>query len=744
MRDIRVEWVGAGLDARRRAATAGRAGALRRAAASPTTCWSSASDRYGDFSTYPLRLVRSPLDDAPPPGFDPRLVGGRLLVQGRVPERLRLRAGHASARPSRRRRPSIDYLAKDYASFRRLMLDRIAQLVPDWRERSAGRPRRRAGRAARLRRRPPELPAGRGRDRGLPRHGARAHLAAPPCAARRLPHARRLQRARLGARRRSVPTTWRCRRPARASSRRVPGHAAAHRARTRRRRATALRARPDGLRAAARRRRCTRRTTRSPSTPGATGAAACRRARRARRSPGICPTSQPGDVLVFEEVLGPATGEPGDADPAHRHVVRLTDVRTFSPDDPTAPLHRPAHRRPRSPRSRGRAEDALPFPLCISAVTDEAHGAVCVDDVSVARGNIVLADHGRTLPADEALGTRAGAGARPTRRIATPRRCGRARADRRFRRASGRSSRTRRSRSPARCSDHRRSAAPASTERAAVRSRRARRRGAAAGASTMRCPRSRCASTLGTRRRTGSRGATCSTARPTTPHFVVEVEDDGAARLRFGDDAHGRRPRAGTAFTARYRVGNGARRQRRRRRHRPCRSRPTRDVLGGAQPAARARRRRPGGATQSCAGARPQAFRTPGARGHAGGLRGSDRAPCRTCSAPRRRCAGPAAGTPSSSPSTALGGAADRRRASSDELARHVERYRMAGHDLEFDDPVYVSLELDAARLRAGELLPQPTCSAGLLRGARATACCPTAGAACSIPTTSASARPST
>jgi hypothetical protein len=30
--------------------------------------------------------------------------------------------------------PEIDYLAKDYASFRRLMLDHLSQLVPDWRE----------------------------------------------------------------------------------------------------------------------------------------------------------------------------------------------------------------------------------------------------------------------------------------------------------------------------------------------------------------------------------------------------------------------------------------------------------------------------------------------------------------------------------------------------------------------------------------------------------------------------------
>ena len=34
-----------------------------------------------------------------------------------------------------------------------------------------------------------------------------------------------------------------------------------------------------------------------------------------------------GDVLIFEEVLGPRSGLPADADPNHRHAVRLTSVR---------------------------------------------------------------------------------------------------------------------------------------------------------------------------------------------------------------------------------------------------------------------------------------------------------------------------------------------------------------------------------------------------------------------------------
>ena len=39
--------------------------------------------------------------------------------------------------------------------------------------------------------------------------------------------------------------------------------------------------------------------------------------------------------------------------------------------------------------------------------------------------------------------------------------------------------------------------------------------------------------------------------------FVVEVESDGSAYLRFGDDTNGMRPASGTSFTASCRIGNG-------------------------------------------------------------------------------------------------------------------------------------------------------------------------------------------
>jgi hypothetical protein len=101
---------------------------------------------------------------------------------------------------------------------------------------------------------------------------------------------------------------------------------------------------------------------------------------------------QAGDVLIFEEVKGPKTGDPNDADPKHRHAVRLTKV---TPDqDPLdgTPIV----------EIEWAVEDALPFPLCLSVI-GPAPGCAYIDDISIARGNVVLVDHGRTEP-PEVLG----------------------------------------------------------------------------------------------------------------------------------------------------------------------------------------------------------------------------------------------------------------------------------------------------------------------------------------------------
>ncbi|MFI2073245.1 MULTISPECIES: putative baseplate assembly protein [Streptomyces] len=93
----------------------------------------------------------------------------------------------------------------------------------------------------------------------------------------------------------------------------------------------------------------------------------------------------PGDVLLIEEVLGPRTGAPADADPAHRQAVRLTSV---------TPLVDELYDQPVVEVTWSQA-DALTFPVCLSS----RGGTDCapLSDVSLVRANVVLVDHGRSL-----------------------------------------------------------------------------------------------------------------------------------------------------------------------------------------------------------------------------------------------------------------------------------------------------------------------------------------------------------
>jgi Baseplate J-like protein len=109
---------------------------------------------------------------------------------------------------------------------------------------------------------------------------------------------------------------------------------------------------------------------------------------------------KPGDVLIFVEVIGPRTGNPADADPTHRHAVRLTGVQ------------------PREDPINGKGvwevtwdvADGLPFPVTISCLVPEektppvaaapgrrASRCKIITDVTVAMGNVLLVEHGMTL-----------------------------------------------------------------------------------------------------------------------------------------------------------------------------------------------------------------------------------------------------------------------------------------------------------------------------------------------------------
>jgi predicted phage baseplate assembly protein len=173
-------------------------------------------------------------------------------------------------------------------------------------------------------------------------------------------------------------------------------------------------------------------------------------------------------------------------------------------------------------------------------------------------------------------------------------------------------------------------------------------------------------------------------------HFVVENDTDGRSRLRFGDGALGLRPDSGTTFVARYRVGNGTAGNvgaeaicyavtndaRIASVRNPLPARAGRDAETPAQIRRRA----------------PEAFAT-----QERAVTAEDYAEF----AGRVPTVQRAAATPRWTGSwhtmfvnTDREGAAPVDAGFQDSVRDFLERYRMAGHDLEIDAPVYVSLKL--------------------------------------------------
>lgn len=237
-----------------------------------------------------------------------------------------------------------------------------------------------------------------------------------------------------------------------------------------------------------------------------------------------------GDALIFEEVIGPDTGNPADADPTHRRVVRLATV-TPSVD----PLY---------DRDQGGVpvleitwcvEDALTFPLCLSAMMP-APDCTCREGVSVARGNVVLVDNGMTVaeplgavPTDSTSATCA-TDCAPSQVVLTPGR---------FAPVLQQSPVTFAQPLPA-CGCA--STILAQDPRAAM-------------------PEVWLTSAVETAQGVVSTSWTAQPdlleSGPDDAHFVVEVDDGGYAHLRFGNGDEGMTPPAAAVFTAAYRVGNG-------------------------------------------------------------------------------------------------------------------------------------------------------------------------------------------
>ncbi|MFP5286298.1 MAG: baseplate J/gp47 family protein, partial [Thermoanaerobaculia bacterium] len=97
---------------------------------------------------------------------------------------------------------------------------------------------------------------------------------------------------------------------------------------------------------------------------------------------GRWPALRAGDVLVLRQVRNPETGDKADADPRRAHVVRLAAPPSFDRDGGTEITE-----------IAWSEEDALPFALWISRESEGWSRS----DLAEVFGNVVLADHGRTI-----------------------------------------------------------------------------------------------------------------------------------------------------------------------------------------------------------------------------------------------------------------------------------------------------------------------------------------------------------
>jgi hypothetical protein len=237
---------------------------------------------------------------------------------------------------------------------------------------------------------------------------------------------------------------------------------------------------------------------------------------------------KPGDVLIFEEVIGPKTGSWKDADPARRQAVRLT--RVTEGKDPT--IQTGGEPTPYL-EIEWAPEDALLFPFCLSAI-GPAPGCEYIENISVARGNVVLADHGRTQDPEDL-------GVVPTRSTEAICECAGQPGDIQY---VGGKFRARLKRTPLTYRQALPPDAPKWMPAAALLEQ-----DVYAAAPEVWLT-SNPAAPWQTR-------ADLIRSAPLDSDFVVEIDNDGVAHLRFGDGELGRQPPAGMSFSVRYRIGNG-------------------------------------------------------------------------------------------------------------------------------------------------------------------------------------------
>lgn len=489
-------------------------------------------DRAGDFSRYTLRLVAGEEGSTPPPSFDPLLAAIDFSFKAACASDLDCRPAFACA-PESPPGAAISYLARDYQSFRRLLLDRMASQLPDWTTRTPAdlgvalvELLAYAGDMLSYRQDAigTEAYLGTARLRSSVRRHTRLvdYFLHEGCNARvwlQLTVRADVAGLALAARINGQPTRALTRVPGLSALTAADAPAVAE----------ALALRPQVFELVHNIQLYAAHNRLDFYTWGARECCLPRGATQAALA-GHYPKLAVGDVLILAEVRGPATGLTQDADPSKRHAVRLTGV-TLAQDLLGGHFLEPASDDAAPVTEIAWSEaDALPFPLCLSARL----GTQVFDEVSRAFGNVVLADHGHTLGAEKLPVV---PHANPLLKLA---------------KFGG---------DP--CQDVQEAARPA----------RYRPR-LAAGPLTWAVPYDPTAAVtqvLATDCRqaepqlvlTDDDGDVWRATRDLLGNaaldrvFAVETDDDGLAALRFGDGIHGARPSPGLVFSARYRVGNG-------------------------------------------------------------------------------------------------------------------------------------------------------------------------------------------
>lgn len=226
-----------------------------------------------------------------------------------------------------------------------------------------------------------------------------------------------------------------------------------------------------------------------------------------------------GDILIFQEKLGPTTGNEADADPEHRQAVRLTCANPMRDELVGVEYF----------DIEWADDDALRFPLCISAVSVDGRP---LSDVSVALGNVVLADQGCTIS-----GERLDEVPRGLLVAVSPPGCDPCEVSERSPRPF-----------PFR---------PTLKQGPLTQAARFTNSGPAAAAERWEFQDVRPVVRLKLLGSEWQPQLDLLASEEFAQDFVAEVDAQGRTTLRFGDDVNGRRPPAGTRFTATYRVGNG-------------------------------------------------------------------------------------------------------------------------------------------------------------------------------------------